>query len=149
MNGFMLTQKYGIFHYLRLVFHCRKIFNRHVSDFHGKIVNYNSGNIIATFKTPSDALHAIRVIRADIDAYNVGKGHDYQIESKMCLASGTVLVVDDDVCGPAWDAAGVLVDARRRSMALITAVKGFKLVQSTNKRRAMSLVETSIIQEEP
>ena len=123
MDGFKLTQQYGVFHFLRLVFHCRKTFNRHVSAYHGKVVKCNSGNIIATFKTASDALNAIRVIRADIGAYNVGKGHDFRIESKMCLAEGTALVVGDIVIGPAWDAAAELVDARRTGEARMSTRK--------------------------
>ena len=64
MSGFTrLTSKYGIEHFLRLVFQCRKIFGHHTERFGGSILKYDGDNIVGLYPDPECCMQSIRLIR--------------------------------------------------------------------------------------
>jgi len=104
MSGFTkLTKKYGILHFLTLVMHCRRIFKAALKKFGGKVLKYDGDNVITSFPDAKTAVHCLRNVCENVDAFNLGKEQDYQIRVKLGMSTGEALFIQHDIVGEAWD----------------------------------------------
>ena len=71
MSGFTrLTRKYGIMHFLSLVWHCRRIYAEAIDDYGGMIMKYDGDNVITVFDSACDAARLASEVMRRAAEYN-------------------------------------------------------------------------------
>lgn len=94
MSGFsLLTQKYGIVHYLSMVkrmqLATRPIIERH----HGEVVKFEADNCFAAFDAVVDALRAAVELNRTFDAMNQATEDSFDIRVSIGIDHGDVLMI--------------------------------------------------------
>jgi class 3 adenylate cyclase len=94
LSGFsLLTQKYGIVHYLSMVRRMQLTSQPIIEDNGGKVVKFEADNCFAMFDQPLDAVHAAIAINHAFEEINRGTDDRFDIRISSGIDYGKVLLI--------------------------------------------------------
>jgi len=95
MSGFsLLTQKYGIIHYLAMVERMQVATRPVIERYHGHVVKFEADNCFARFEHVSDAIHAAVTINHTLDGINMMTKQEFDIRLSCGIDYGQFLLLD-------------------------------------------------------
>ncbi|MDQ6961552.1 MAG: adenylate/guanylate cyclase domain-containing protein [Mariprofundaceae bacterium] len=96
MSGFsLMTQKYGIIHYLSMVQRMQAATKPVIERYRGHVVKFEADNCFAHFESVSDAIHAAVTINHTLDGINMMTDKIFDIKVSCGIDYGKFLLVDD------------------------------------------------------
>jgi adenylate cyclase len=94
MAGFsLMTQRYGIVHYLSMVRRMQLVSEPLVRQHGGQVVKFEADNCYAVFDAPHDAVRAALAIQGAFDALNLFTDEEFDIRVSIGIDDGDVLMI--------------------------------------------------------
>ena len=132
MSGFsLLTERFGIVHYLSMVRRMQMTSKPIVESFKGTVVKYEADNCFALFDNPLNAIRASISLNFAFDAENILTPDELDIRISSGIDYGRVLIVaGKDFFGNAVNHASKLGEDLAKPGEILVTSKAMKLVPS-------------------
>jgi len=94
MSGFSrLTQKYGIVHYLSMVYRMQIVTEPIVEQYGGRVIKFEADNCFAAFDRPHDAVLAAIALNIAFSTINIFTTDEFDIRVSIGIDDGDVLMI--------------------------------------------------------
>ena len=123
MSGFTQTvKKYGIVHYLSMIYKMNKIVAKTVKATYGRVIKFEADNAFIVFKVPSNALKCTFKLMKNFKQYNKTVDKKYHINIKCGIDYGDCLFpTENDLFGDVVNVASKLgEDIAKKDQILIS-----------------------------
>lgn len=96
MSGFsLLAQKYGVVHYLSMVYRMQITSKPIIESYNGEIIKFEADNCFAVFPTPAEAIYAAKDLNHAFDAENILTPDELDIKIAIGIDYGKTLIIDN------------------------------------------------------
>jgi class 3 adenylate cyclase len=132
LSGFsLLTQKYGIVHYLSMVRRMQIITQPIIEDHSGEVVKFDADNCFAMFDAPLDAMRAAIALNRAFEEINYYTQEQFDIRVAIGIDHGKVLLIGGpDYFGDAVNTASKLGEDEARPGEVLITERALALLPS-------------------
>ena len=130
MSGFsLLTQKYGIVHYLSMVRRMQLTAQPIIESHGGRVVKFEADNCFAVFPAPLAAVQTAIALQFAFDAANLITPPELDIRVSCGIDCGRILAVGDNDCfGNAVNRASKLGEDLAEAREILVSQEAFALI---------------------
>lgn len=133
LSGFsLLTQKYGIVHFLSMVRRMQLIAQPLIEKAGGQVVKFEADNCFAMFDDPLSAVQTAIALNHAFDAINVYTAEQFDIRVAIGIDHGDVLLIGGpDYFGETVNTASKLGEDEARPGEILITERALKLIPSS------------------
>lgn len=141
LSGFsLLTQKYGIVHFLSMVRRMQLIAQPLIEKAGGKVVKFEADNCFAMFDDPLSAVQTAIALNHAFDEINVYTAEQFDIRVAIGIDHGDVLLIGGpDYFGETVNTASKLGEDQARPGEILITERALKLIPSSADFRTKPL----------
>jgi adenylate cyclase len=141
LSGFsLLTQKYGIVHYLSMVRRMQLIVQPLIDRAGGEVVKFEADNCFAMFDSPQVAVQTAIALNRAFDEINIHTAEQFDIRVAIGIDYGNVLLIGGpDYFGEAVNTASKLGEDQARPGEILITEKALAQIPSSAGFRSESL----------
>ena len=147
LSGFSRgTEKFGIIHFMQIIFETERLVLPIIDDFDGLLVKSEGDSLLVLFKHPEKALLCCKKIHEVLHEYNKTKSEEEQILFCVGLGYGDILNIGSaDVFGAEVNAASKLGEDTAKAWEILVTENVKNEVESGDKNPAFNFEKIDIV----
>ena len=99
MSGFsLLTRRYGIIHYLSMVYRMQSTSEPIIKAYGGSLIKYEADNCFAVFPDTGAAIHAAIALQLAFKTSNLLTSEDFDVRIACGIDYGKILILNNEDC---------------------------------------------------